>query len=729
MKICKTEQEYIDAIAPAAQRACKRYGYLVSILIAQSCRENGFGVPSNFDNPGVADLVKNNNMVGIKSELLSSTWADKTVWPGKSFTKKTPEVYGGKQVTITDDFRIYDNIEQSFADFLLFIKYAAYSKGGAPKYGDAVLAIKDPAKLIKAVHERGYATGPTYSTNVMKIVNKYGLTKYDDLSNVTPTIYTPGYGKGTPTQSEGIQINRKYITSNNSYSDNTPVAIVIHNTDNFRAGADAKAHAEWLASDTNTGMSWHYAVDDHSIYQCLPHNRGAFHVGKNYGSNNLFATYGGRNHRNTIGIEMCVNKGYDYEKAFQNTVKLTRHLMKELNIPAERVFQHYDICSKDCPSQIRKHGDWARFKSLIGSGAPAADTAADYITVGARGEEVRQMQQMLIACGYACGSYGADGIFGAATSAALKAFKAAAGMEHNDHYGAKTAEKLKAAYARKTAKKEEQEVIEEKTTPRAFTRKIPASKIVLDATQLVADTGRLQGWTYGNSGALPPCDDHLCSCDRGPSRANWLMGFRDQRQGGETCGSLDGYLTGHGWAKVTDKSKIKAGAIVAVRYTNHSYIDHVFQVVSYNKETGRCTKYDFGSTQQIQAQQPFKNMPLLAWGANRIFVCAWNPPSWLCSASPKQWVKDGFDYSLVFNATYYLAMYPDLKKAYKTNKKKAFEHFLKYGMAEGRQATAGFNPVAYRERYPDLRKAFGKDYTKYYKHYCTHGFGEGRTGI
>jgi N-acetylmuramoyl-L-alanine amidase CwlA len=62
---------------------------------------------------------------------------------------------------------------------------------------------------------------------------------------------------------------------------------------------------------------------------------------------------------------MCVNKGYDYEKAFQNTVKLTRYLMKSLGIPADRVFQHYDICSKDCPSQIRKHGDWNRFKQLI----------------------------------------------------------------------------------------------------------------------------------------------------------------------------------------------------------------------------------------------------------------------------------------------------------------------------------------------------------------------------
>ena len=110
MKICTGEQEYIDAIAPSVQKVCKRYGYLPSVLIAQSCLENGFGIRSYWDNPQIEALLKYNNMVGIKSSLLSDTWADKTVWPGESLTKKTPETYGGKNVIITDNFRKYDNI-------------------------------------------------------------------------------------------------------------------------------------------------------------------------------------------------------------------------------------------------------------------------------------------------------------------------------------------------------------------------------------------------------------------------------------------------------------------------------------------------------------------------------------------------------------------------------------------------------------------------------------------
>ena len=44
-----TEEEFIKEIAPAAQKACKRYGYLPSVLIAQACHENGYGIPDYWD--------------------------------------------------------------------------------------------------------------------------------------------------------------------------------------------------------------------------------------------------------------------------------------------------------------------------------------------------------------------------------------------------------------------------------------------------------------------------------------------------------------------------------------------------------------------------------------------------------------------------------------------------------------------------------------------------------
>ena len=76
MKVCTTEQEYLDQIIEPARRCCKRYGYLPSVLIAQSCLENGYGIRSYWDNPQIEALMKYNNMVGIKSELLNNSWVN-----------------------------------------------------------------------------------------------------------------------------------------------------------------------------------------------------------------------------------------------------------------------------------------------------------------------------------------------------------------------------------------------------------------------------------------------------------------------------------------------------------------------------------------------------------------------------------------------------------------------------------------------------------------------------
>lgn len=60
--------------------------------------------------------------------------------------------------------------------------------------------------------------------------------------------------------------------------------------------------------------------------------------------------------------------GYDFQRAFANTVEFVRQLMAETGILADRVVQHYDVCAKNCPSQIRAKGMWEEFKRRIESG-------------------------------------------------------------------------------------------------------------------------------------------------------------------------------------------------------------------------------------------------------------------------------------------------------------------------------------------------------------------------
>ena len=84
------------------------------------------------------------------------------------------------------------------------------------------------------------------------------------------------------------------------------------------------------------------------------------------------------------------------------------------------------------------------------------------------------------------------------------------------------------------------------------------------------------------------------------------------------------------------------------------------------------------------------------------------------------------DYALVYDYNYYINKYSDLKKAYGTNRNAVFNHFLKYGMNEGRQAIASFNVSYYKQNYADLQKAYGNDTKAYYNHYIKYGYNEGR---
>ena len=86
------------------------------------------------------------------------------------------------------------------------------------------------------------------------------------------------------------------------------------------------------------------------------------------------------------------------------------------------------------------------------------------------------------------------------------------------------------------------------------------------------------------------------------------------------------------------------------------------------------------------------------------------------------------DYSAVFDADYYLKNNPDVAKWANNDKDKALQHFINYGMAEGRRGNEAFDVQSYYNEYPDLRAAYGTNISKYYIHYMKWGKSEGRHG-
>lgn len=80
----------------------------------------------------------------------------------------------------------------------------------------------------------------------------------------------------------------------------------------------------------------------------------------------------------------------------------------------------------------------------------------------------------------------------------------------------------------------------------------------------------------------------------------------------------------------------------------------------------------------------------------------------------------------IFDARQYADRYSDLKEAFGYDEKALLEHYLTYGIAEGRDGFGLLDVRKYREKYPDLDAAFGDNWDAYVDHYLTYGIKEHR---
>lgn len=83
----------------------------------------------------------------------------------------------------------------------------------------------------------------------------------------------------------------------------------------------------------------------------------------------------------------------------------------------------------------------------------------------------------------------------------------------------------------------------------------------------------------------------------------------------------------------------------------------------------------------------------------------------------------------VFDASFYYNAYPDLQEAIGYDEEALFEHYMEYGVFEGRSGDGAFYLCAYINRYEDLLAAFGADYGAYCRHYVEYGRQEGRSAL
>ena len=106
----------------------------------------------------------------------------------------------------------------------------------------------------------------------------------------------------------------------------------------------------------------------------------------------------------------------------------------------------------------------------------------------------------------------------------------------------------------------------------------------------------------------------------------------------------------------------------------------------------------------------------------------------ICIFSGKQLTAEAAQKSLTlspitFDAEYYYATNTDLQVAFGYDYDALYNHYLTYGIKEGRWGSAEFNCKAYISNYADLRMAFGSDYLSYCQHYEQFGKAENRNAV
>lgn len=185
---------------------------------------------------------------------------------------------------------------------------------------------------------------------------------------------------------------------------------------------------------------------------------------------------------------------------------------------------------------------------------PSTPSQKNYLSKGDKGTEVEEMQEKLIACGYSCGSYGADGDFGSGTDSAVRSFQKDYGLTVDGKFGPASKAKLDEVYAAKISSNYEKISIST-TSPsvkgiRVCGNKVPVCSEPGNANKIVG---------YLNDGNLISCDYRAWT--NGSCFYHYADGWVDGKnlQGWVADNGRWWYLIGNGTLNYPKKQLYKVG--------------------------------------------------------------------------------------------------------------------------------------------------------------------------
>lgn len=187
------QQNFINSIYEALCKYAPTYNIkCYSAIIGQAILESGWGkskLASNF-----------HNYFGLKCG---------SSWKGKSVNMKTFEEFkAGTLTQISDNFRVFDNLECGVKGYLDFINTKRYSN---------LKNVSSPKEYLQNIKNDGYTTSSTYVDSVMKIVTSYNLTSYDSkisksLEEIAKEVIVGKWGNGNERKTALTKAGYDYTT-------------------------------------------------------------------------------------------------------------------------------------------------------------------------------------------------------------------------------------------------------------------------------------------------------------------------------------------------------------------------------------------------------------------------------------------------------------------------------------------------------------------------------------
>lgn len=150
-----TKQQFIDTVLPKAQQVAKSLGIDPKFITAQAALETGWGKHVMFDGNGNNSF----NLFGIKA---------RPDWSGKSLTIESLEVSDGIAAPVKSAFKMYENYEQSLADYAKLLTEERY---------DAVPSSRSIEEFAAGLMKGGYATDPEYGVKLSRVFESVDQTR------------------------------------------------------------------------------------------------------------------------------------------------------------------------------------------------------------------------------------------------------------------------------------------------------------------------------------------------------------------------------------------------------------------------------------------------------------------------------------------------------------------------------------------------------------------------